>query len=159
MPVYWQARDMNEAFEPRIGRLLSQSYGLWQRLTYADLAYRGFPEIRPSHSPVFRHIDEIGTRVVDLADRAGITKQSMAYLVRQLEAKGFAEIREDPQDGRARLVVLTERGRSASQALAASSRALEGRYEDHFGSEQLEQLRRSLVDLQTWNFDDQKKSE
>ena len=143
---------MSDAFEPRIGRLLSQSYGLWQNLTYAGLADRGFPEVRPSHSPVFRHIDEGGTRIVDLAERAGIAKQSMTYLVRQLEDKGLAEVREDPADGRARLVALTARGQAASQALVESSLALETRFASEFGNAKLESLRTVLADLQDWNF-------
>ena len=143
---------MSDAFEPRIGRLLGQSYGLWQDLTYAGLADRGFPEVRPSHSPVFRHIDDGGTRIVDLAERAGITKQSMTYLVRQLEDKGLAQIREDPADGRARLVALTARGQAASQALVDSSLALETRFASEFGNAKLESLRIFLADLQDWNF-------
>ena len=143
---------MSDAFEPRIGRLLSQSYGLWQRLTYAGLADRGFPEVRPSHSPVLRHIDDGGTRIVDLAERAGITKQSMTYLVRQLEGKGLAEVREDPHDGRARLVALTDRGQAASQALIESSLALEARFASELGNAKLESLRTLLADLQDWNF-------
>ena len=143
---------MSDASEPRIGRLLGQSYGLWQNLTYASLADRGFPEVRPSHSPVFRHIDEGGTRIVDLAERSGITKQSMTYLVRQLEDKGLAQIREDPADGRARLVALTARGQAASQALVDSSLALETRFASEFGNAKLESLRIFLADLQDWNF-------
>jgi hypothetical protein len=43
-------------------------------LAYASLAEKGFPEIRPAHSAVFRNISPGDSRLTDLADQAGMTK-------------------------------------------------------------------------------------
>ena len=138
---------MDPSATRRIGRLLGQAYALWQRRTYGRLAQMGFPEIRPAHSPVFRSIDPRGTRVVDLALRAAMTKQSMAYLVKSLEDLRLVEIAEDPDDRRARLVRLTPRGTQAADALAASSREVESDLAGLIGAEDVEALRAVLIRL------------
>lgn len=53
---------------------------------------------------MFQYLDDAGTTVSVLAERAQITKQSMAELVRHLEVHGYVERVPDPKDGRAKLV-------------------------------------------------------
>ena len=55
-------------------------------------------------------IDRDGTRISDLARRAGVTKQSMARATISLEDKGLVRRLPDPSDARAKLVVLTDDG-------------------------------------------------
>lgn len=55
-------------------------------------------------------IDRDGTRIGDLARRAGVTKQSMALAAISLEEKGLVHRLPDPRDARAKLVVLTDDG-------------------------------------------------
>jgi DNA-binding MarR family transcriptional regulator len=71
----------------------------------------GFDDLNASHHPVFENLDPRGTRLTDLAVRAGMTHQSMGELVAALEQRGYLERRVDPTDGRARLVCLTPKGR------------------------------------------------
>ena len=131
----------------RLGRMFSEAYMLWVRGTYGALEAGGFAEIRPSHSPVFRHISPEGSRVVDLAAAAGLKKQSMAYLVNDLESAGYVSMSPDPNDGRARLVRLTPRGEEASAALAENSIALENRFGSIIGHDKIETLRALMADL------------
>ena len=56
------------------------------------LAERGFPEVRPAHGNVFGFLDDAGTRLGVLAERAQVTRQSMAELVAHLERHGFVEL-------------------------------------------------------------------
>lgn len=70
----------------------------------------GYPWAPARHYPVFESIDPGGTRITILAARAGITHQSMAQLVDELEQRGIVERVPDPSDRRARLVRLTEEG-------------------------------------------------
>lgn len=125
----------------RLGRMFGDAYELWQRETYGGLEKAGFPHIRPAHSPVFRHIEETGSRVVTLAAAAGMTKQSMAYLVNNLEESGYLEIGVDPEDGRARLVRMTESGSAARKFLEKQSSAFERRVAKAIGPERLGELR------------------
>ena len=144
---------MKKMDDARIGRLLGAAYSLWQRETYQALVEMGFEEVRPSHSPVFRYVEPEGTRIGDLADRAGMTKQSMAYLVRSMEDRSLAHVQADPEDGRARLVVLTARGCAAAAALIDASLRAEGAMTQRFGNSEVEVMRQSLSALVRWNFE------
>ena len=75
------------------------------------LVARGHPEVRSAHGNVFQYLDDEGTRVSLLAERAQVSKQAMAQLVAHLEAHGYVERVADPADGRAKLVRATGRGR------------------------------------------------
>ena len=61
----------------------------------------------------------------ELAERAHLTKQSMSYLVEALAQSGYVTIAPDSEDGRAKRVCLTERGRDVSKTLVALSREVE----------------------------------
>jgi len=71
----------------------------------------GYPDISGAHHPVFENIDPQGTRLTTLALRAQLTHQSIGEMVSNLEELGYVTRRSDPSDGRARLVVLTPRGK------------------------------------------------
>src|SRR5687767_10375103 len=51
----------------------------------------GFGDIRPPHSRVFETVSGEGSRITDMAEEAALTKQSMQYLVDDLERLGYAE--------------------------------------------------------------------
>ncbi|MFM7005174.1 MAG: MarR family transcriptional regulator, partial [Limnohabitans sp.] len=53
---------------------------------------------------ITRHLEVGGTRLTDLAQRAGMTKQAMGTLVDQCEAWGMVRRENDPTDARARRV-------------------------------------------------------
>ncbi len=59
---------------------------------------------------MFQYLDDDGTTVSALADRAQMTKQAMGELVLRLEGLGYVERAEDPADRRAKLVRPTVRG-------------------------------------------------
>lgn len=90
--------------------LLRETFVALNDLVLARLADRGHSAIRPAHAAVFQYIDDTGTTVSLLAERAQMTKQAMAELVHHLETHGYVVRVPDPTDRRAKLVVPTERG-------------------------------------------------
>ena len=60
---------------------------------------------------LFRALDLDGTRLTDLAARAGMTKQAMAEIIDKAAAAGLVDRRPDPADRRAKIVSLTAQGR------------------------------------------------
>jgi DNA-binding MarR family transcriptional regulator len=100
-----------------------------------ELQAAGYPEIRAAHSAVMPNLDPGGSRIVDLAARAGMTKQSMGELVDDLEAKGYVERRPDPADGRARIVVLTDKGRQQARAALRIITDMEREHRQRLGEE------------------------
>ena len=97
---------------------------------------QGFEAARFAHNAVFGHLpSRDGARTVDLAERAGMTRQSMGELVRDLADLGIVEMVPDPADGRAKLVRFTELGKAQSSAGYRHIRALERRFEEELGED------------------------
>ena len=83
-------------------------------LALANLAARG--SLSASHIQITRHLPLEGTRLTDLAKRAGISKQAMGKLVEQCEAWGLVARGDDLRDARARWVAFTPIGLAWLQA-------------------------------------------
>jgi DNA-binding MarR family transcriptional regulator len=96
---------------------------------------------------VFQHIEAGGSRLTDLAERAQITKQSMGYLIDDLEQRGYVERRPDPSDRRAALICLTDRGWEQVRASLTIIATLEEEWAAGLGQPRMQQLRELLADL------------
>jgi DNA-binding MarR family transcriptional regulator len=113
-------------------------------LALARLAERGHGEVRPAHSAVFQYLDETGTTVSALAERAQMTKQAMAELVRHLETHGYLVRVPDPADRRAKLVLPTDRGREVVAIAQELVPELEERIAGVLGADRVAALRADL---------------
>ncbi|MGH3505894.1 MAG: MarR family winged helix-turn-helix transcriptional regulator [Nocardioidaceae bacterium] len=107
----------------------------------------GYDDSRSAHHAVFAHIPPEGIRLVDLAERAGVTKQAMSELVVDLERLGYLRRRPDPADGRAKLIELTERGWKIVNSALDAFASMEQELADRLGPTRLRQLRRTLLDM------------
>ena len=95
-----------ERFDARVLELMAQHPGV--PLGLSNLAIRG--QVGAAHIHIARHLAVQGSRLTDLAQRAGMTKQAMGALVNQCEAWGLVTREDDPTDARARRVVFTATG-------------------------------------------------
>ena len=109
------------------------------------LSEEGFPEIRPGHGCVFRFIEPDGSRLTDIADRAGLTKQAVGEVVSDLEALGHVERRTCPDDGRAKIIHLTDSGREAVAAAERIFADIEARWAAEVGERRMATLRATLA--------------
>ena len=129
---------------PILAVLLREPFmALTERVT-ARLAERGHPEVRPAHGNVFGFLDDTGTRVGVLAERAQVTRQSMSELVAHLERHGYVEQVADPSDRRARLVRATDRGREVFALARQVNAEIEEAWTKHLGEARMAALRESL---------------
>ena len=83
-------------------------------LALSNLAARD--QIGAAHIHITRHLALGGSRLTELAARAGMTKQAMGDLVTQCEAWGLVVRAPDPLDARARQVRFTPTGLAWLQA-------------------------------------------
>jgi DNA-binding MarR family transcriptional regulator len=127
--------------------LLREPYRIGSQRLVARFAERGHPEIRAPHGSVFPFLDDAGTRVSVLAERAQITKQSMAELVAHLEHHGYVERVPDPTDRRAKLVRATARGQELYAIAREFLAQLEAQWTKRLGARKMHQLRALLVEL------------
>jgi DNA-binding MarR family transcriptional regulator len=124
--------------------LLREAFLALNDLVVAALAERGHGVVRPAHGAVFQYLDDTGTTVSVLAERAQMTKQAMAELVRHLETHGYVERVADPSDRRAKLVLPTARGLEVFQIAQGLVPELEERVARVLGTDRLRELRADL---------------
>jgi DNA-binding MarR family transcriptional regulator len=127
-----------------IGALLRIPREAALRQVLAGLAAAGFGDVRPAHFTVFQHMPPEGIRLTALADAALMTKQSMGYLVDDLEALGYVERVPDADDRRAKVVRLTRRGQAVEETVRAVIRQMEAEWSARLGHEDYQQLTRLL---------------
>ena len=130
-----------------LGVLLREPFRVASTQLHERFAERGHPEVRPPHGNVLQFLDAEGTRVSALAERAQITKQSMADLVLHLERHGYVERVPDPSDGRAKLVRATERGRETYAIAREFVAELEEEWGRRIGADRMRTLRGLLEEL------------
>lgn len=95
-----------ERFDGRVMEIMACHTGV--PLALSNLAARG--QVGAAHIHLTRHLATHGSRLTDLARRAGMTKQAMGALVNQCEAWGMVQREPDPADARARQVRFTTTG-------------------------------------------------
>jgi DNA-binding MarR family transcriptional regulator len=107
----------------------------------------GAPRLRRSHTSLLPHIDLEGTRVTELADRVGVTKQAVSQLVDELESWGVLARVADPDDARARRVVFTDLGKRGLIEGLSVLEDLEAELASAIGKTPMKDLRRVLLAL------------
>ena len=129
------------------GRLLYAGFEGFEADVLAALHAAGHARVRRTHFNVLRHVDAEGTRMVDLAMRANLTKAAMTGLVRDCEAMGLVTTRPDPNDGRARLVAFAPEGDAFMRFMHDTVQGMERRLRDQLGSAAYDTLRAALLRL------------
>ena len=114
-------------FDARVLQLMARDVQV--PLALSNLAAR--EQVSAAHIHITRHLSLAGDRLTDLAERAGMAKQSMATLVDQCAAWGLVTREADPRDARARIVRFTPTG----LAWLAAFRAAVARAEAEFRAE------------------------
>jgi DNA-binding MarR family transcriptional regulator len=127
--------------------LLREPFRVGTELLHRRFAERGHPEIRPPHGNVMQFLDGDGTRIGVLADRAQMTRQSMAELVAHLERLGYVERVPDPSDRRAKLVRATSKGKQLYLIAREVVAEIEAEWTRRLGKTKMSQLRQLLEEL------------
>ena len=112
-----------------------------------ELERSEFSDIRPAHGCVFRYMNERGLRLTEIAERANMTKQSAGEVVDDLVARGYVERVPDPDDRRAKLVRLTDRGEAAQAYGFRLLAKIEERWGERYGAERIAGLRAMLEEI------------
>jgi DNA-binding MarR family transcriptional regulator len=127
--------------------LLREAYLRLNDVVLVRLAQQGHGAVRPAHAAVFQYLDDTGTTVSLLAERARMTKQAMAELVRHLEVHGYVHRVPDPTDGRAKLVQPTDRGNEVVEVAQALAPEVEEQIRALLGADRAAALRADLETL------------
>ncbi|GKS96100.1 MarR family transcriptional regulator [Acidovorax sp. SUPP2825] len=118
-------------FDARVLELMAHNVEV--PLALSNLAARD--QVSAAHVHITRHLSLDGDRLTDLAQRAGMTKQSMADLVDQCVAWGLVVREPDPRDARARRVCFTAAGLAWLQAFRDAVAQAEAEFRMEVGDE------------------------
>lgn len=131
-------------YERTLTYLLINAYEEFMADVFPSLTAAGYGDIQPAYRHIFPFIAISGARLTDIAEKSGLTKQAVGYLVDSLESLGYVERVPDPTDRRAKIIRFTERGRAQDRVAQASFAATEKRLAKHLGRGDVEELRRIL---------------
>jgi DNA-binding MarR family transcriptional regulator len=118
-----------------VGSMLRSAWTELIDEVFEQLAAAGFADLRPVHRPILRDVLTSNLRPSELAARLGLSKQAANDLVREFEAKGYITLEPDPDDGRAKRIIATDRGREAGDTAQAASNAVGRRWAELVGEE------------------------
>jgi DNA-binding MarR family transcriptional regulator len=123
---------------------------VWQWVwaqNYDGIVEAGFDDLNPAHAGLFRHPGLDGRRLTEIAQQMQITKQSVHELIGHLEARHYLVREPDPTDRRARIVVLTAKGRRLQMTIREQARRAEERIAAILGPRRFRQLQQALETL------------
>ena len=118
-------------FDERVLALMARNVEV--PLALSNLAARS--QVSAAHVHVTRHLALEGSRLTDLAERAGMSKQAMGDLVDQCEAWGLVTRQADPLDARARRVRFTATGRAWLHAFREAVAQAEAEFRGEVGAD------------------------
>lgn len=143
----FDAEEIRETREQHVGRLFLRASRSFAALATRKLRERGHEGLGATHTALLPHVDLEGTRATMLAERAGMSKQAVGQVVRDLERQGYVERLPDSEDGRATLVYFTDAGWRFLRDAGEIKREIEAEYSAILGEERMLLLRSALNEL------------
>jgi DNA-binding MarR family transcriptional regulator len=130
-----------------LGWLLGRADLLFAEGVTRAMHARGFAGIRLVHIALIRNVDENGTRISDIARRAGMTKQATGQLVAEFVELGYIRLVNDPDDGRVKIARYTAKGKKLLLSIVASIEETENAVSAAIGAKALAGLKQTLATM------------
>ena len=127
-----------------IGALLRVPAQAIHRRLITELNAAGFDKLTLPHMAVLQFPGPDGVRPSTLAERAGMSKQAMNRLLGSLEDLGYLVRSDAPEEGRARIVRFTKRGRAAYSKIHDILRDIENEWSAELGAADFARLKELL---------------
>ncbi len=103
---------------PVLDQVFAETVALFQSLRAVAAKIHSIGELTPDSWTILQGVDRDGAKTVaDLAENCGVTSSQMQKLIKALEKQGAVERVENPESRRAKLVKLTEEGKSLIRAM------------------------------------------
>src|SRR6516162_7363012 len=134
---------------PYVGAMMREVWQWVRDQMYAGVVAAGFDDLSAAHVALWRYPGLDGIRPSQLADRVGITKQSVNDLLGHLEQREYLLRVPDSVDGRARVIHLTAKGRRLQKTIYSEAGAAQLRIAEILGPRRFAQFHSSLALLAT----------
>jgi DNA-binding MarR family transcriptional regulator len=142
-----ESSSLDRVRHEHLGWLLGRADLLFAEGVTRAMHERGFAGIRLVHIALIRNVDEHGTRITDIARRAGMTKQATGQLVAEFVELGYIRLVNDPDDGRVKIARYTAKGKKLLVSIVASIEQTEDAVSAAIGTKALASLKRTLGTL------------
>lgn len=121
--------------------------GIINQLSTAMFAKSLPDDIHPSHFSILNHLVRRGDGKppLQIASAMQVTKNTMTHSLKVLQDRGFIDVQPDPNDGRGKLVYLTEAGRAFREDAIVLVNKL---FSHVIGDDQIKIMRRIRGDLE-----------
>ncbi|MFC9473188.1 MarR family winged helix-turn-helix transcriptional regulator [Nocardia sp. NPDC056952] len=129
------------------GVLLGQAYQGFVQELHAHLAGHGHQVLGASYGYVLRTLADNALTASQLGEHLGITAQGAAKVVDEMVRQGYVERRADPNDKRAKLLQLSERGRDMLDTVRTFHADYERRLTARVGADQIAAVRAVLGEI------------
>ena len=113
----------------------------------AELAARGYEDIRPVHDFAMRAIAAGADSASELGRRLSVSKQAAAKTIAVLQERGYVTREPDPRDARRKRLEVTPRGFDVLHAGEAVFDELRGQWQRQVGAGPLRDLETVLAEL------------
>jgi DNA-binding MarR family transcriptional regulator len=113
----------------------------------AELAARGYEDVRPIHDFAMRAIAAGADNASELGRRLSITKQSAARTIGVLRERGYVSIEPDPRDARRKRLEVTDLGFEVMRVGESIFDDLRATWAARIGAGELETLEKQLATL------------
>ncbi len=113
----------------------------------AELAHRGYEDVRPVHDFALRAIISGADSASELGRRMSVTKQAAAKTLTVLEERRYVTREPDPTDRRRTRIRVTDRGLAMLQAGETIFDELREQWEQQVGTASLSSLEETLREL------------
>ena len=113
----------------------------------AELAERGYEDIRPVHDFAMRAIAAGADNASELGRRMSVTKQSAAKTIATLRERGYVAIEPDPDDARRKRLQVTDLGFEVLRTGEAIFGELRAQWARQIGEDALGTLQSQLAAL------------
>lgn len=125
---------------------VSAEYHIRLKQRLEDIGYKG---LKLSFAAILSKISFSGSRLVDIAEMNGMTKQAIGQLASEIEALGYIKRIPDPHDGRAKNLIFTELGQRLIQDSVEAVDEVEKEFARLIGHDKALQLNQILAELNT----------
>ncbi len=142
--VFLQKNSPLKTRDMLIGALLRVPAEAIHRRIIRELNQAGFDGLALPHMAIFRFPGPDGVRPGILAERAGMSKQAMNRILGSLEGLGYLVRSDGPDEGRARIVRFTKRGRAAYAKALEVLQDIEREWSAELGPKDFAQLKELL---------------
>ena len=133
--------------QTNLGRLIEDLHFYFDNKALQYLHEAGFSDIKSADAHVMRTMRLEGSRVTDMAQQAGISKQAMSKLVSSFISRGYLSWVIDENDKRNRFACVTEAGQSLLASGISALQRAEQDVADVVGDSDLETLRQILLKI------------